>query len=231
MDQILIPFLKSGRIRIDLPSEAQMTALASAWNDGCNHQIVFADPAAIRGAASRPEYLSMLLSADLVLTESDAFLRSLDAKYGRKPEDTRSISIPGEQKEYISWIEEDSTATEKSQARSRLETLSIFLSALEPKRGSVFLVGGSLKVLQRAEANVRATFPGLRVVGRAEGDLGREDEGAVLRALQKASPDFVIVGSGMEAGELWIPRHLRYLKSGIFMFGASMIETLAGRHP
>lgn len=227
MDRILIPQVLSGRLRIDIPSERLMTALAWAWNDGRNHQITFVDGAASRRAATRPEYRSMLASSDLALPQSDSFLKTILLKSSQNSQTFRDIPIPPEHAEYISWIEEDDDGTQ-AQAWTPLKALAVFLSAIEPRRGSVFLIGGGLRSLQKAEANLRATFPSLRLVGRAEGELDKEDEPAVMRALQKAAPDFIIVGSRIESGELWIPRHFRYTKSGIFMYGATIIETLAG---
>jgi UDP-N-acetyl-D-mannosaminuronic acid transferase (WecB/TagA/CpsF family) len=50
----------------------------------------------------------------------------------------------------------------------------------------------------------------------------------VLQALQKASPDLVLIGSMVKDGELWIPRTMRSTRSGIFLYESSIIETLAG---
>ena len=86
-----------------------------------------------------------------------------------------------------------------------------------------------MATLQKAEMNVRSTFPELRVVGRAAGDYSGEDEMSIMRALQKSAPDMIVVGSQVKDAELWIPRHMRYTRSGIFFYEAPIIEVLAGK--
>ncbi len=98
---------------------------------------------------------------------------------------------------------------------------------MEQRRGSAFLIGGNFPVLQKAEMNLRSTFPEIRVVGRATGDYGGEDEMVIMRALQKAVPDMIIVGSMVKDTELWVARHMRYTRSGIFFYERSIMEILA----
>jgi N-acetylglucosaminyldiphosphoundecaprenol N-acetyl-beta-D-mannosaminyltransferase len=109
-----------------------------------------------------------------------------------------------------------------------LRTLSLLLSTLEQRRGSLFLVGGSMRTLQRADLNIKATFPELRVVGKAAGGYPEQEEFPIMRALQKSTPDIIVVGSMVKDGELWIPRHMRYTKSGIFFYEKDIMEILAG---
>lgn len=91
------------------------------------------------------------------------------------------------------------------------------------------MVGGLPPSLQTAERNLKSTFPGLRVVGRSRGDYRPSEEEGVMSAIQKAAPDLVVVGSQVRGGELWIPRHMRFTRSGIFFYERSIIEVLAGR--
>jgi N-acetylglucosaminyldiphosphoundecaprenol N-acetyl-beta-D-mannosaminyltransferase len=228
MDSIEIASALTGGLRLDFPSEKQIAALASAWDDDANHQVTFLRQPEFRAVQRPSEYASMVASADLVLPAAESVARQA-ARTGGSGMLKRSIPIGIRRREYLSYFGPPADDPDPVQTYSPLKVLALFLSALEQRRGSVFLVGGLLQALQRAELHLRSTFPELRVVGRSTGDYGDSDEPAIMRALQKAGPDMVIVGSLVKDGELWIPRHMRYTKSGIFLYDAGIIELLAGR--
>lgn len=228
MESIEIVSAMLGDIRLDFPSERQLAALVSAWDDDCNHQVCFLDARQFSLASKISEYGSMTRSCDLLLPMSDSLADKVKTGSRESGPEHRVIPVAYKRKEYLSYFEPLDDEDDPFHAYQILGTLSVFLSALEQRRGSVFLIGGNLKTIQKAEKNVRSTFPSLRVVGRSPGDYGDEEEVAIMQALQKASPDVIVVGSSVKDGELWIPRHMRHTKSGIFLYGASIIEILAG---
>ena len=228
MDSIEIASAAAGGLRLDFPSEKHVAALASAWDDDANHQVAFLRQPEFRAAQRPCEYASMVASADLVLPAAESVAR-LALKSGESAMLKRSIPIGIRRREYLSYFGPPVDDPHPVQTYSPLKVLALFLSALEQRRGSVFLLGGVLQALQRAELHLRSTFPELRVVGRSTGDYGEADEPAIMRALQKAAPDMIVVGSLVKDGELWIPRHMRFTKSGIFLYDAGIIELLAGR--
>ncbi len=228
MDSIEIASVMAGGLRLDFPSEKHVAALASAWDDDANHQVTFLRQPESRAAQRPCEYASMIASADLVLPAAESVAR-LAAKTGESGMLKRSISVGPRRREFLSYFGPPADDPHPVKEYSPLKILALMLSALEQRRGSIFLVGGVLQALQRAELHLRSTFPELRVVGRSTGDYAEADEPAIMRALQKAAPDMVVVGSLVKDGELWIPRHMRYTKSGIFFYDAGIIELLAGR--
>ena len=233
MDTIEIASVVLEGVRLDFPSEKQMAALASAWDDDANHQISFLSSLDFQAARRTSEYASMIASADLDLANSAKLSERAAESAGANGAGRamkRSIPIGPRRIEYLSFFGSPEDDPEPFHPYAPLKTLSLFLSALEQRRGSVFLIGGNLSVLQRAELNIRSTFPELRVVGRAAGDYGGEDEIVIMRALQKAVPDMIVVGSMVKDAELWVARHMRYTKSGIFFYDRSIVEILAGRH-
>jgi len=232
MDTIEIKGVDLGGLRLDLPSEQQLAALALAWDDDANHQLCFVDTPGFFAAKRPGEYSSMLRSADLVLSKSAA----LSARAAKAASDCiasgrslplRSVKIAVRRREFLSFFGTPKENQALNTVYRPVAVLSNLLSTLEERSGSVFLIGGRQAYLAKAESNLRATFPALRIVGRSPGDFGgREDQ--VLRALQKASPDLVLLGSMVRETELWIPRTMRSTKSGIFLQESSIIETLAG---
>jgi UDP-N-acetyl-D-mannosaminuronic acid transferase (WecB/TagA/CpsF family) len=234
MDSIEIASIAVDGVRFDFPSEKQMVALVSAWDDDTNHQISFLRKSDLLAARQVSEYGSMIASADLVLPASDS-LSDLAAhrvrvdRTGRRVMERRWIPIGERRREYLSYFGPPEEDEMTFKPYLPLKTLSLCLSALEQRKGSVFLVGGSIPTLQKAEMNVRSTFPELRVVGRSTGDYSEENEPAIMRALQKSTPDMVIVGSMVKDAELWVTRHMRFTRSGIFFYEGPILEILAGR--
>lgn len=231
METLAIKSLLLEEIRLDFPTERQLGALVSIWDDGKNHQIAFLDGAGHRRARKVNEYASMIASADLVLPVSvelvkrAAALQPSDGAGSSSP--NRVFSIPRQHIEYVDYhfLAQDEPAT--IAPYNALKVLNNLLSALEMKNGTVFLLGGENQTLQKAEMNLRATFPGLRIVGRAPGNYSGANEAAVILAMQKSTPSIIIAGSHLENGELWIPRHMCFVKSGIFFYHQSIMETLA----
>ena len=234
MDTIEITSIALAGVRLDFPSEKQIAALASAWDDDSNHQVSFLGAADFRAAQKTSEYASMIASADLVLTTSPVLARQAAQEAKVLADESggsikRSIPIGKRRVEYLSYFGPPEDDEEPFHHYQPLKALALFLSALEQRRGSVFLVGGNLATLQKAEMNLRSTFPEIRVVGRATGDYDGEDEMVIMRALQKAAPDMTIVGSMAKDAELWVARHMRYTRAGIFFCENPIIGTLAGR--
>ncbi|PKL06439.1 MAG: hypothetical protein CVV53_04315 [Spirochaetae bacterium HGW-Spirochaetae-9] len=226
MDTIEITSAVVDKVRLDFPTERQIVALASAWDDDSNHQVSFLRSADFRAAGKLGEYASMIASADLALPASAMLLKYVTAK---KSSCRRAFAVGERRREYLSNVEALEESTMPITPYMPLKVLAFFLSALEQRRGSVFLVGGSLAILQKAELHIRSTFPELRVVGRARGDYRESDETDIMKALQKSTPDMIVVGSMVKDAELWIPRHMRYTKSGIFLYDGSIMEILAGK--
>ncbi len=229
MDTIEIRTAVVDGLRLDFPSERQMAALASAWDDDANHQISFLRDLDFRRSRRAGEYASMISSSDLILPVSPATVRRAGAGSGEGGIGRRHIAISPRRLEYLSYFGALNDEDEELRPFQPLKTLAVFLSALEQRRGSVFLVGGNLASLQKAELNVRSTFPELRVVGRSPGNYGADEEADLMRALQKSTPDMIVVGSMVKDGELWIAHHMSYTRSGIFFYERPIIEILAGR--
>lgn len=88
-----------------------------------------------------------------------------------------------------------------------LQSVVRILARAEQDTASVYLVGRSQDQLQRAEQNVRATFPKLRVVGRAVFHPGSLDQ--VTTAIRKSAPRIVLVGSESTSVLKWLSRRTR----------------------
>ncbi len=89
------------------------------------------------------------------------------------------------------------------------------LGAIEQQQGSIYLVGGRPATLERAEGNVRYTFPNLRIVGRYPGYVKKGMQAALLTAARKSSPDVLLIGSGTAGRSPGFLRKTENLPNGI----------------
>jgi len=101
------------------------------------------------------------------------------------------------------------------------------LSILEKREYPLFLRGGKGQILKKAEKNIRATFPGLKVIGRCEGKIRKQEEPAVIEAIRKSSPSILLVGKGVRGKELWIARNSSRLNSGFRLWCSDLFEVFA----
>ena len=103
------------------------------------------------------------------------------------------------------------------------------LAALEKRGKSVYLLGSTRTSIQKAEGNIKSTFPGLRVVGRYAGRYPKQMELTIVEAVKKATPSLLLVGSGVPGREKWIPRNLARFNSGIYLWCSDLFEVFAER--
>lgn len=103
------------------------------------------------------------------------------------------------------------------------------LAHLESRGATVYLVGGRDDRVLRAERNIKRTFPGLRIVGRAQGYLSDEAEVDVVTAIRKATPDVVLGGPGLRKGDIWMYGKRKQFGPGIFIWSAEIFNVFSER--
>jgi N-acetylglucosaminyldiphosphoundecaprenol N-acetyl-beta-D-mannosaminyltransferase len=103
------------------------------------------------------------------------------------------------------------------------------LTILEKREFSLYLLGSRLRILKKAEKNLRQTFPRLRIVGRYTGGFKRQEEAALLQAIRKAAPSLLLIGKGVRGGERWIARNNARLNPGFRLWCSDLFEVFAER--
>lgn len=196
---------KPGRITvlgvpIDILPPEDIEEIVFGFEDGKNHQIVLLSLWDLMRARRPGEFRTMVMGASLVLPISLSLAGG--ARFLRRDEPVRYTPF---------------------------EFIVSMLSALERRGRSVYMLGSTRSVIQKAEANVKATFPGLRVVGRYAGRYPRQMELAIIEAVRKATPSLLLVGTGVPGRERWIPRNLSRFNSGIYLWCSDLFEVLASR--
>lgn len=103
------------------------------------------------------------------------------------------------------------------------------LGTLEKYQKSIYVLGSRKKNIQMSENNLRASFPGLQIVGRYAGSFSSMEENNVRTAIKKASPTLLLTGKGLKGNNLWIFRNKNSFNPGLAMWGRSCFEIFSGR--
>ncbi len=185
-------------IPLDAFDEGSLEAFVESCMDGKNHQIILLGLGDLVRARAQGEYRTMVQGADLVLPLSP--------------------SIPCAARRF---------GIEDLPVHDSFTFVIKLLSALESKGRSVFLAGGSKKLLAKAERNLLSTFPGLRLVGRHSGGYPKSANAPLMEAIRKATPTLILVGPGVPGAEAWIPATMPRINSGIFLWCPDIFTTLA----
>jgi N-acetylglucosaminyldiphosphoundecaprenol N-acetyl-beta-D-mannosaminyltransferase len=73
-------------------------------------------------------------------------------------------------------------------------------------------------MLQVAENNLHATFPGLQIVGRYVGYYPKTAEKNVIEAIYKASPSLVLFCDGIREKDVWAYHRRNQFSSSVFLY-------------
>lgn len=92
------------------------------------------------------------------------------------------------------------------------------MNALDKNYRTLYMLGSRRESLMAAEKNVRATFAGLRIVGRYVGYYPKTSEKDIVEAIFKASPTLTLLSDGVSGGDMWYYRRRKKFVTGIFLY-------------
>lgn len=99
-------------------------------------------------------------------------------------------------------------------------------------RFSLFLLGGSHGVAEKAAERTCAAYPSARIVGTASGFFADEAaEERVIAAINAARPDLLLVGMGVPRQEKWIAANRARLHCGVAIGVGGLLDFYSGRIP
>ena len=106
------------------------------------------------------------------------------------------------------------------------------LADVSARRGyGVFLLGASEQRSQRAARALRQRYPNLRIVGRYSPEaqpLEKMDHEEILRRIEEARPDILLVAFGNPKQEKWISMHRNRLKVPVCIGIGGSLDFLSG---
>jgi len=89
------------------------------------------------------------------------------------------------------------------------------LSSLEEYHKIIYLLGGGKKMIQKAEKNIKDSFPGNKLMGSYHIHFKKDFEKKLLTNIQKISPSLLIVSMTRPKQEKWIAKYKNSLKRGV----------------
>jgi N-acetylglucosaminyldiphosphoundecaprenol N-acetyl-beta-D-mannosaminyltransferase len=92
------------------------------------------------------------------------------------------------------------------------------MNALDKNFRTLYLFGSRRESLMAAEKNVKATFSGLRIIGRYVGYYPKASEENIIEAIYKASPSLTLMSDGISGGDMWYFRRRKKFEAGIFLY-------------
>jgi N-acetylglucosaminyldiphosphoundecaprenol N-acetyl-beta-D-mannosaminyltransferase len=106
------------------------------------------------------------------------------------------------------------------------------LAELSARKGyGIFLLGGKGDVAERARLLLEQRFPGVRIVGTlapTEEEMAQPDHSEIVRTIQQAKPDILLVALGNPKQEKWIWMHRKRLGVPVAMGVGGSFEILVG---
>ncbi len=109
----------------------------------------------------------------------------------------------------------------------RVPGYDFLMGLLARFQGRLFLLGGRPGVAEDAAAAIEKRFPDVTVCGCRNGF--DEDEGAVLKAIERAEPQLLLVCMGSPRQELFMAENCRRLKVGLMAGLGGCLDVLSGR--
>jgi N-acetylglucosaminyldiphosphoundecaprenol N-acetyl-beta-D-mannosaminyltransferase len=99
------------------------------------------------------------------------------------------------------------------------------------RRYGIYLLGASERSSRRASEVLKKRFPKLRIVGRhcpPVSPLAEMDHDTILRRIERAQPDILLVAMGHPKQEQWLSMHRHRLKVPLCMGVGASLDFLAG---
>jgi N-acetylglucosaminyldiphosphoundecaprenol N-acetyl-beta-D-mannosaminyltransferase len=103
------------------------------------------------------------------------------------------------------------------------------LGILEEKGQSLFVVGGNYQDIQAAAGNLRTSFPKINLVGRHTGFFKGEAEDQLITAIQKATPGFLFLGTGIPHRHRWAIGLEPRLSAQITLYAPEAFQIVVGK--
>ena len=109
---------------------------------------------------------------------------------------------------------------------------ALFSSASAEKPLRVFLLGAAPGVATRAATHIAQRWPAVKTVGTYSPPLGFEfddqENARILKLVETAAPDVLVIGLGAPKQELWIHRHRQQIAAPVALCVGATIDFLAG---
>jgi len=106
------------------------------------------------------------------------------------------------------------------------------LCKLSEERGySIYFFGSAETVAERAVHNLLKIYPNLKVAGLRNGYFSKKEEPKIIRQINDANPDILVVGFGVILQEKWIEENFEKLNCRIAAAMGGILDVYSGDAP
>ena len=119
----------------------------------------------------------------------------------------------------------------KTPLKERIPLMSLLMDLVrvaEIKEYSIFIVGARPEIAERTFANIRRSFPKIRIVGRHGGYFDEEREKSVVEAIKKTDADIILAGLGFPKEDRWIATFRNEFKNAVFISVGGTFDIISG---
>jgi len=103
----------------------------------------------------------------------------------------------------------------------------LFAQSVELNK-SVYLLGGREGVIEKVHVNLKREIPRIFVIGKCRGNYPKHLHDNVVKAIGKASPDYLFIGLGSPLEEQYVERNREKLNAGITVLIGGLFDIFAG---
>ena len=108
--------------------------------------------------------------------------------------------------------------------------LLVELSAwAEAKGRSIYLLGAAAEAVEGTVAALHAKYPALDIAGYHSGYFDEEEKERILLDIQEKQPDFLFIGMGFPAQDLFFENHKARLPVGVMAGVGGSFDALSGK--
>jgi len=102
------------------------------------------------------------------------------------------------------------------------------LGAIDRAGLSVYLLGGTADEVRLTAERISERLPGLLIAGTRHGHLARGESEVIVREINAAAPDVLLVAMGFPRQELWIAKHLPSLSVKVAVAEGGSFSFISG---
>lgn len=106
--------------------------------------------------------------------------------------------------------------------------LPVLSDFAERENFSMYFLGGKPGIAEKAATKLRASHPNLEISGTRHGYFGSSENESVVRKINDASPDILIVGMGMPTQEKWLMENREKLDARVILTGGAAFDYASG---
>lgn len=116
--------------------------------------------------------------------------------------------------------------------KERIHFMSFLMDLIriaEIKELTIFMVGAKPEIIEQAYANIKKSFPKIRIVGRHGGYFNKERAASVIEAMRKSEAQIIFIGLGFPKEDKWIAEIKNQFKNTVFIGIGGSIDIISGQ--